>query len=654
MRRGTEEAGQRAGPVCGRCGRVIGALVLETVREQGDDALVPDGAPNKKHPSLLTGDAARVQADPLCAPLCALCLPPRTSPPSSPSLSNGAEPAHDWDARLIAVLDGQRLRAVSAGAAGRRVRAGMTVAEARARCAGLEVVPWDPVAIDAAIVRATAAFVRASPQVTPVPGAPGTWWIGATGFDGIGGEAMLVRTLLAIAQRWHPRARVAVASSCVAARAATWGDITDGVRRGVAVRVDTDGAIVQRDACAAYLAPAPLSLVPMDDELRDALGALGIASVGAFAAIAADDVEARWGETGLAAWRLAHGDDQRRPVLARSERPREVHAELPMSSAVMEPVLFLVRAALDRLVTGLVADARAAATIAITLTLDDARTALPTGSRQPEHTVTREVRLPRSLARVAPLFERCRALLDAWSLTAPVTAVTVAVVATTAAHGEQGGLLDSAWRDPGAATAAMERLRAELGPGAVVRAVARDTHRPEQAAVWVEATLADDDAARAVSRHPERSGPQGRAVACPERSRREGSHERTNGVFAHEISPLAAAPLGRDDNERAAPLGRADAHAAAALRLLAPPTAVNVECAAGAPHTLWWEGRRVTLARVHGPERLGGEWWADPWQRDYWRGEGALDGDAPADLVLYRERDRDVGASAWFLQGWYD
>ncbi|MBI2795708.1 MAG: hypothetical protein HYX65_03265 [Gemmatimonadetes bacterium] len=544
------------------------------------------------------------------------------------------------------MLDGQRLRAVTAGAAGRRVRAGMTVAEARARCAGLEVVAWDPVAIGNEIVRVTAAFVRASPQVSPVPGAPGTWWVGATGFDGIGGEAALVRALLAIAQRWHPRARVAVASSCVAARAATWGDVGDGVRRGVATRVGTDGAIVQAGACAAYLAPAPLSLVPMDDELREALGALGLTSAGALAALAADDVEARWGDGGLAAWRLARGEDLRRPTLVRSERPREVHAELPTSTATMEPVLFLVRAALDRLVEQLLADARAAAAIAITLTLDDARTALPTGSHQRAHTVTREVRLPRALARVAPLFERCRALLDSWALGAPVNAVTVAVVATTAAQGEQGGLLDSAWRDPGAATAAMERLRAELGAGAVVRAAERDTHRPERAAAWVEATMEEGG-------HLERSGPEAREV--------ERSHEgRLPGTRAHGIPPLRATEprSGRDDDEPHKQILRFvqddKTDGTAALRMLAPPAAVTVECAAGAPHTLWWQGRRVVLARVQGPERLGGEWWTDPWQRDYWRGEGALDGDAPAELVLYRERLADAAAGSWYLQGWYD
>ena len=62
----------------------------------------------------------------------------------------------------------------------------MTVTEARAYCADLDVQPWDDAAdatINQAVVRATAALLSASPHVTPVPNAPGTWWIGATGFE---------------------------------------------------------------------------------------------------------------------------------------------------------------------------------------------------------------------------------------------------------------------------------------------------------------------------------------------------------------------------------------------------------------------------------------------------------------------------------------
>src|SRR5689334_7666079 len=141
------------------------------------------------------------------------------SPPDETRLPHGLPHGlPHWDERPIALADGGRLRAVTAAAGRFRVRAGMTPAEARAMCAELEVVEWDEVALDGAVTRATAALLVASPQVTPVAGAPGMWWVGAGGLDGIGGERSLVRTLVRVAQLWHPRPRVAVASSCVAAR----------------------------------------------------------------------------------------------------------------------------------------------------------------------------------------------------------------------------------------------------------------------------------------------------------------------------------------------------------------------------------------------------------------------------------------------------
>ena len=99
----------------------------------------------------------------------------------------------------------------------------------------------------------------------------------------------------------------------------------------------------------------------MDAELREALTALGLHTVGSFAALDAADVEQRWGATGLGSWRFAHGVDTRRPVLGRTDATRFVSTELAMSADSMEPVLFIVRAALGQLVDALVRDARAAA-----------------------------------------------------------------------------------------------------------------------------------------------------------------------------------------------------------------------------------------------------------------------------------------------------
>jgi protein ImuB len=471
----------------------------------------------------------------------------------------------------------------------------MSVPEAKSRCAALEVLAWDDTVIARELARASAAFLSASPQVSPMADTPGTWWIGAGGFENMGGEPLLARTLLALASAWHPHARVGVADSCVAARAATWSGNRD--------TSNNPPRIVPHGGCAEYLARAPLALIPMDEEFRESLFSLGLRTAGALAALDPGEVERRWGAEGLSSWRLANGDDARRPVLARTDASRFVSTELAMSTATMEPVLFIVRAALGQLVDSLVHDGRAAAAVAITLTLDDARSAIPSGIVDSEgrrvrgelaHTVTREVRPAKPVARVAPLFERCRAMLDQWTLTAPVSAVTVTVSATAPLGAEQGDLLAAAWRDPAAADAAFERLRATLGAGSVVRPVACDEHRPEKAGEWVAAI--------------------------------------DNGLL--------------DGRRRTADGGwDGGGQTAVGSRLLETPEQVDVDAPRGIPRILWWRGRRVVITRSRGPERLSGDWWKDSYAREYWRCESD---ELARDFLLYRD------GAGWRLQGWYD
>jgi protein ImuB len=486
------------------------------------------------------------------------------------------------------VSDG-KLRAVSGAAARAGVRSGMTALEARARSAALEILDWDDTAIASAIAELSAHFLVASPQVTPAVHEPGLWWIGAHGLEAMGGERMLVRALAELAGAWHPRARVAIASSCVAARAATWA--APGRRTSV------DAAfIVPAGGDAAYLAPAPLELIPMEGELRATLAALGIGTAGAFAALDSEDVERRWGALGLAAWRLARGEDVRRPVLTTVAARHAVEVELSSPATTMEPVLFLLRPAIDRLARALASEGRAAATVAITLTLDDRRSALPSGASA--HTVTRQVHLPRPVARAAPLVEHCRALLDTWTLTAPVCGLAVAITSTAPATSEQGDLLALGWHDPAAADAAFARLRAELGARAVVRPALRDEHRPERNGAWCESDDARID--------------------------------------------VRAAGIEKMDARATATLEKIDVRAPA-LRLLETPETVDVEWDGDRPCALWWRERRVTIGRAAGPERLSGDWWKDGYARDYWRCESES-----GELLAFRERER------WFVQGWYD
>ena len=53
----------------------------------------------------------------------------------------------------------------------------------------------------------------------------------------------------------------------------------------------------------------------------------------------------------------------------------------------------------------------------------------------------------------------------------------------------------------------------------------------------------------------------------------------------------------------------------------------------------------MVITRAVGPERLSGDWWKDPFARDYWRCESE---EFARDILLYRD------AEGWHLQGWYD
>ncbi|HEY9480497.1 MAG TPA: hypothetical protein VIP79_10435 [Gemmatimonadaceae bacterium] len=466
----------------------------------------------------------------------------------------------------------------------------------------------------------TAALVSASPRVTPAAGEPGIWWVGADGFEQIGGETRLAHELLDIARNWSPRARVAVAGSCVAARAATWASARGP--RGL------DPVIVPAGGDAAYLRGAPLALIPMDDELRDTLASLGIRTAGALATLEAEDVERRWGRDGLDVWRLARGHDPRRPTLARVELPRSVEAALPSSATNIEPLLFLVRAALDRLADELVHDGRSAAVIAITLVNDDTRSALPRGATP--HHVTREVRLPRPTARTAHLFDHCRALLERWPLSAPVSGVRVAITATAPTSGEQGDLLSAAWRDAAAMDAALARLRSELGTESVVRPIARDEHRPDQAGEWVDE---EETAGRRPS--AEDHHPSGRRVSRVSRVSRVAETRETRASYPSSISPHTEQPQ-------------------RVLRMIEKPEPVEVEVEVEiesgqeAPCAVWWRGQRMAVKRSAEPERLSGQWWDSDsaYLRDYWLCESEN-----GELLLFVDR---ADGEKWYVQGWYD
>jgi hypothetical protein len=52
------------------------------------------------------------------------------------------------------------------------------------------VHPWDDVAIAQAVDAGTAALLAVASHVSPVPDAPGTWWVGVSGYVALGGATV--------------------------------------------------------------------------------------------------------------------------------------------------------------------------------------------------------------------------------------------------------------------------------------------------------------------------------------------------------------------------------------------------------------------------------------------------------------------------------
>jgi protein ImuB len=437
----------------------------------------------------------------------------------------------------------------------------MALAEARALAADLVALPWDDDELARAALDVTTALLAASPRVAwagapsvrrhaAAPGHPagsggsevGLWWVDAAG---LGSEAALARRLVRIAGGFgFGRARVGVADSAIAAYAATFSG--PGTPVHPPARPFVRRVVVPPGGDAAFLAPFPLALLRPGDDITETCHALGLRTVGQFAVLQADEIEARFGPEGLALHRLARGIDMRGPSTPRDDALPVAACDLGSPVATAEPLLFVLKGALASLGAALRAKGLAAREIALTLTLDDGATAEKT------------VRPARPTSHAGALFDHCRAAFEGWALPEPVTALAVRAAVTVAASGEQGDLLAPRWADPSALAAAFDRIRGSEGADAVAQPVALDGHLPQDAGGW-------DVDGRADTRTPTPSAATSRATA----------------------------PTGR----------------VAALRLLPSPASIRVRLGRAGLEAFRHDETWHDVTAWSGPERLAPKWW---------------------------------------------
>ena len=176
----------------------------------------------------------------------------------------------------------------------------------------------------------------------------------------------------------------------------------------------------------------------------------------------------------------------------------------------------------------------------------------------------------------------------------------------------------------------VDRLTVKLGPRAVLRPQAHESHLPERASEWVS------------------------AISIPSLSREgEGGGWRMKRLnAASEASSQPSRLLDSTPPLRPSPEGERKRRP---QRLLNRPEAIDVIYATpeGMPRRFVWRRAVHDIAQVEGPERIAPDWWRSPSSarlRDYYRVE---DGEGRR-YWIFREGligDGRGGAPNWFMHG---
>jgi nucleotidyltransferase/DNA polymerase involved in DNA repair len=184
------------------------------------------------------------------------------------------------------------------------VEPGMRLGEALATCPSLQLVGPDPAAAEEAWEQIVRRLEDAGFAVDPA--APGCAYFETRGVERLYGglEAALKRSLAAVGPGWD--ARVGAAGRRFAALAAA-----NVARAGQAL-------VVSDERTREFLAPLPLTLLPVEAGRRQELEELGVKRLGELAGLPGAAVAERLGPDGRRAWSLARGGSSRR---VRGRRP---------------------------------------------------------------------------------------------------------------------------------------------------------------------------------------------------------------------------------------------------------------------------------------------------------------------------------------------
>jgi nucleotidyltransferase/DNA polymerase involved in DNA repair len=178
------------------------------------------------------------------------------------------------------------------------VRPGMRIGEALATCPSLSLVEQDPAAAEHEWEGILRRLEDAGFAVEPAE--LGCLYFETRGVERLYGglEPALKRALAAVGSAWDPRAGAAGRRFAALAAASV-------ARPGQVL-------VVSDERTGGFLAPLPLSLLPLERDRQEELEELGVRTVGELAGLPGGAVAERLGPDGRRAWSLARGGERGR------------------------------------------------------------------------------------------------------------------------------------------------------------------------------------------------------------------------------------------------------------------------------------------------------------------------------------------------------
>lgn len=455
------------------------------------------------------------------------------------------------------------------------LRPGMTATQARALAPETTLLPSDPTHYQRALEALGESFLALSVTVDI-----GNKEIGQQ--ELVPHQAIYVRVpkksrgdsfghkLLTALDRQGYRGRIGIADNRFTAWVAAQG-----------ARTPKDGDLFAKECCtiprggsAAFLAPLPIDLLPLSDDIQQMLETLGVTTIGDFADLPPPSVGRRWNEDGIDFQSLAQGEG---PTLLQGFSPRDQVIEsigLDDEVTAIEPLAFSLRPLADRACDRLRGRSMAVGRALLRLRgRSDACSEFPIEPARP----TLDGR---------SLFELLRAVLQDHQLEHPVLEIELIITQESDPEIEELDLFDH--RDgrpsPEAVDVAIARLESMFGKDSVSSAQLVASHRPERAFQLTPFSP---------PKKPQRT-----------RKKRGGRRKRV------QQAQQATLPLVMNGTS-------------GALRLLDPPRLLDQpslqESTSSRIQSITIEGVQSPVVASYGPTKVDSEWWSDtPVQRDYY------------------------------------